>query len=548
MKKDVKWILLIFFVTVIILFPLFYNDRLYGHDTIFHSGNIIYLSKTISMANLLGDRIIKLNTNPFGYGTWLFYPKLPHLLGAYVYLVVKNVYLSMNIIYFVTTFLSGFIMFYLSLKMFHNKRVAFLSSVIYLTYSYHICEIYIRDAYAENFMFMVIPLVFLGLYELKDNNINNFYIFFILGYVIGMYSHLISMLFCTIFVILFLIYYRKVFFVREKIEKFVISTIIVTCVSFPYIISILEHKIFGDYVVFTDDFFSKYYTKNHIVPIYRFIENSKTAIPNYIFVYINYTVIILIVVTTLFYFFKKNRKKYLDERKLFVFSFLILISFISSVWLWEHLPDMFSSIQFPWRLVTFFSVVISLYAPLIFLFDFKYLKLLYVITVLFVLIEGVNNIYYYGKEEYSSKEIVDSLSVMGWQMEYIPVSTRLYYHFDILSFESDDFKSINLNDDFKVEVIDEHFPSLKFKIDGLEKQVKIMIPRVYYLGYELVDEKDNRYSLYEASNGLLESTINRDGIYTLYYRGTIWDIISRVIRKITLVIVILVGGFRLWRM
>ena len=98
MKKDVKWILLIFFVTVIILFPLFYNDRLYGHDTIFHSGNIIYLSKTISMANLLVDRIIKLNTNPFGYGTWLFYPKLPHLLGAYVYLVVKNVYLSMNII------------------------------------------------------------------------------------------------------------------------------------------------------------------------------------------------------------------------------------------------------------------------------------------------------------------------------------------------------------------------------------------------------------------------------------------------------------------
>ena len=202
-KKNLKWLLLILIVTIIMLCQLFYRTRLYGHDTLFHVGNIMVLSKTISFRNIFGSNIVKLDSNIFGYGTWLFYPKLSHLLGSYFYLICNNAYLSMNIVYFIVTFLSGVVVFYLAYRIFKCYKVSFLSSVIYLTFSYHLCEIYTRDAFAENFMFLVIPLIFLGLWELKEDNYSKFYIFFISGYVLGMYSHLVSMVFCTIFVILF---------------------------------------------------------------------------------------------------------------------------------------------------------------------------------------------------------------------------------------------------------------------------------------------------------------------------------------------------------
>ena len=54
-----KWIILIFVVTLILLFRLFHNTRLFGHDTLFHTNNIIALSKTLSIHNIFGNQIIR---------------------------------------------------------------------------------------------------------------------------------------------------------------------------------------------------------------------------------------------------------------------------------------------------------------------------------------------------------------------------------------------------------------------------------------------------------------------------------------------------------
>ena len=100
-KRDILWLILIFVVTCILLYSLFFNPRLAGHDTLGHTSDIIYFSKTINLRHIFGVNIVELPFHKFGYGMWLFYPKLPHLLGSYLYLITDNVYLSMNIIYFV---------------------------------------------------------------------------------------------------------------------------------------------------------------------------------------------------------------------------------------------------------------------------------------------------------------------------------------------------------------------------------------------------------------------------------------------------------------
>ena len=199
LKRNAIYIIIIILVTTLVFSKFFLNVRYFGHDTIFHVTNIIKLSESISFDNIFGSNIITYEFNKFGYGVWLFYPRMPHLIAAYIYLFLKDIYLSMKIVYFITTVLSGIFTFFLSKKIFNDRKIALLSSVIYVTIPYHICEIYIRDAFAENFMFLVLPMIFLGLYNLKNDEYIKFYIFFILGYIMGINSHLGSMFFYTLF-------------------------------------------------------------------------------------------------------------------------------------------------------------------------------------------------------------------------------------------------------------------------------------------------------------------------------------------------------------
>ena len=555
-RKDSKWIILIFLVTLVLLYKLFYNVRLYGHDTIFHTGSIIYLAKTISINNVFGDSIISNNVFKFGYGTWLFYPKLPHLLAAYFYLITNNVYLSMNIIYFVVTFLSGVSMFYLAKKMFNNKKVAFLATVIYLSYSYHICDIYIRDALAENFMFLVIPLVFWGLFELKDNNYKKFYVLFIFGYLIGMYSHLISMVFCTIFVFLFLLHYKEYFFKLKNIKALIVSGVIVTCLTLPFLTTVIEHRLLGDYTVFSTNFSSKFKTIYNYLSFDKYFIASKDAIPTNILVYIDSVVLLLILLTTFKFFINYYRKKYVMERKLLFFSFLICVAFVNSGWLWDHLPKAFSTIQFPWRIMTFFSATISLYSSLFFVHGFRFINKyiinsFYVVIIIFIICAGVNSIYYYGSEEYSYNYIITSKGFMGWQREYLPYVTNyklyLYDHFYLDFGDVLEYKVSIMNGTGSVKIIKDNFPTMKFKVNNISDNVDVILPRIYYLGYKLYDEKNNEYLLNQSDNGLIKVNLKDNGIYTLKYCGTLYEKIAKFISLATIIFIFCYGGSYLWK-
>ena len=568
MKKSIKWIILIFLITFLLLFSRSFSPYYFGHDTLFHGGNIIYLSKTISLTKIFGDNIIDTSFCEYGYGTWLFYPKIPHLFAAYLYKIFKNIYVSMKLVYLITTTTSGIAMFLLSNKIFKNKKIAFLSSVIYLTYSYHLCEIYVRDAFAENFMFTIIPLIFLGLFELKDKNYKKFYIYFMIGYIVGIYSHLISMIFCTIFVALFILFYRKIFFKKDKLKALLISTIIVTCIVLPFLTTILEHKLLGNYIVFTDTFSNVYSTTMNRLKIEYYFNHNKEAITNNILVYINYTVIILLIVTTIIYAQKKNKEEFKDERKLLFFGLLICISFINSKWIWSNIPSFLSTIQFPWRLMTFFCAIISLYAPLCFL-KFKWKlekKVLYIIVISINILEGFHNVCFYGQEEFSTNRLLNDYGVMGWQYEYLPkkifdYNANIDYYEEnffslptIIKTKNEDANLKILKKTNKKEIIEiqRKKTTKNINISELNKinrgsiivsnhnnKMYVELPKIYYLGYKLTNKDNDNIKLYETERGMLGATLTKEGIYEISYTGTIYDQISNLIRKLCIIIIII---------
>ena len=167
------------------------------------------------------------------------------------------------------------------------------------------------------------------------------------------------------------------------------------------------------------------------------------------------------------------------------------------------------------------------------------------IIILLTTIDGVNNIFYYGKKQYNKKEILESQAIMGWQKEYLPETstnykietsdkTHLMKRNDIQMLDYP-YKII-ANNNISIKVLKDTNKYYKFKIKNLKKDTNIIIPRTYYLGYQLT-HSNKKYQLKESKNGKLETKIDKNGIYTLKYTGTIYDQISRIIRIITIIII-----------
>lgn len=535
--KKYDYVIVIFIVSCLLLSTLFIHDRFWGHDTVFHAENIIELSKTIELNNIFGTDILKMPANRFGYGTYLFYPKLPHLLSAYLYKIFKNVYLSMNIIYFIVMFLSGIVMFLLSNKIFNNKKIALISSIIYLTIPYHITEMYIRDAYAENFMFLANPLIFLGLYHLKDNNKNKFYLFFILGYVIGLYSHLVSMLFTTIFVFIFLLYFHKDYLKKDKIKALFISTIIVTALVSPFLVKVIEYKALNIHGVFLDSSFTnRNFLINRTLTLKSLFikENIDDVCFNF-----NTITIIMTILTLLLCFSKKV--KYQKNISILILLSILTIILLTSKTLWKYMPSIFLMLQFSWRLLVFLGMLVSLYAPLCitYLDNTKISKkveyILYLLIIIILIYSGFNSINYYSNFKYSESLVIQNVLALGFQKEYLPYNPKE----DLYSYNYNrDEKIYSSNKKVKIKITENNFPSMKFEVSNLDKKIKIELPRTYYLGYHLRDNKGREISLYCGNNGLLKAKIKRNGSYTLVHTSTLVEKISNIVATLTIIMLI----------
>ena len=201
--------------------------------------------------------------------------------------------------------------------------------------------------------------------------------------------------------------------------------------------------------------------------------------------------------------------------------------------------------------MVFFSLFISLYASLFFLNCYnKKNKILYIIFCLFILLEGINNIYYYGKKFYSYDDIINSYVFMGWQSEYLPVNTNYYLYLkDRFGLDVDNLEyKFNINKgNASINIINDNGKYLKFRVSNVLDNVSIVIPRVYYLGYYLYDDKGNNYKLYQSEYGMIKANIKNNGIYNLTYKSTLFDRITCYIRLFTFLFITGYGGIYLWK-
>ena len=98
--------------------------------------------------------------------------------------------------------------------------------------------------------FIFIPLIFLGLYELFWGDEKKFLPLFTIGYIGMINSHLVLSVYLTITIIIIFLCFLEEILKKEKIKKLLLASIVILLISSPYLVPLLEHKMFGNYVVF----------------------------------------------------------------------------------------------------------------------------------------------------------------------------------------------------------------------------------------------------------------------------------------------------------
>ena len=172
-----KYIIIILIFSLFLFSPLLFN-YIYGDDSTFHAANILIRGSSIFS---IFSKIVPEIGNNLGYGIGIFYPVLPHALGGLILNIISifglGEYAALKIVKFLVIFLSGITMYLLASKLFKNKNYGLMSSIFYISSSYFFVDMYSRDALNESFVFIFMPLIFLGIYYLfNEHDKTKFYL------------------------------------------------------------------------------------------------------------------------------------------------------------------------------------------------------------------------------------------------------------------------------------------------------------------------------------------------------------------------------------
>ena len=530
MKKIIKKIssidkeyFILFFVNLFLFVPLISKRFAYGHDTMYHIAQIDSLTKAFTSFNF--TKISSAIANGLGYGSSIFYPKLPHYICTLLNILTGklNVIYSINLYFIIISFITGIMMYKLIKLITDNKYASLLGSIFYITMPYYISEIYVRCAINEFLILLFIPMIFIGIINLLKDNKKKFYIYFTIGYIGFINSHLVLCVYFTIFLLVFLLINIKK--VLKYIKPLIISSIIILIMSLPNIVLLLEHKLTDLYVVFDSELMglTTKEVQRHGIELVELLFPMRTTV----YYFINFIVLIFLVLG-IYYITRKDRK---NKVLLGIILFTVIsILFSLKVFPYNLLPKLLLSIQFPFRnnCFTIFGIsIISSYGILLFK-NKNYI--IYPVVVICLIIAC----FYINKSDFKDISIEESnydiYAGIGWNREYLTKNA-----FNNMEYFLNRDNSIKGD----VEELNSTYPSLKFKTDT---STVVEIPRLYYLGYKVREKVNSKYITLDYkcnNNGFIEIDVPYKGIVEVDWIGTPLYNLFRLIR----ILFIIISGF-----
>lgn len=534
-RKYIPYVIL-FVVMFIVGFPLLRTRMLEGHDGVFQ----LFRNYTTKVAIADGQFIPMVNPNMmggFGYASNLFYGILSTYIITFFSFFTPTIGLAINLFILLILFLSGLFMYFFVYDFSKKKDISLLSAIFYMTAPYLLYDIYVRMALGEIASFVFVPLLFHGLYSIINSDKKKWYLLTI-GTSGLLLSHSISTFMCAIFATFYIVLNIKKVLEKEIILKITIAILFALLISLPTVLPLLEAKLSSDYMVFDSVYMKTNGAKMESHAIHLF--ESSFKMPT-IIVQIYIVFIIGIVL-----FFIKKKKISWDIRCYFIL-FIISVFLTLDIIPWSFFPNLFSTLQFPWRFLQLSSFFFAL--TLAFLLQEiqwkgKSLRLVIVACCLLSAIPflklgisnpGIDNHLVYSNKLKKRENIVRSTGTAS--AEYLPRNAIYNYHY----LKNHSMLPTLLKGNGKIEQVKKVGTHLTFELE-LQNSSLIELPFIYYPGY-VVKANGKDISTLETKNGLVGISLKKGKYHvTNYYRGSnvmIFAYITSLISCFVFIILIL---------
>lgn len=507
-RKLIDYLILILVASVIAIPMINKNLDIYADEGIQHVSRAYGEYLSFKEGNLF-QNVIASFANNFGYSWNLFYGPL----STYGIIILKLVFGSFTISYKIFTYicliLSGIFMHKFVYKLTKNNNIAVLAGAIYLTFPYHITDLYIRNALGEYVSFIFIPMVFLGLYNLFNTVENHYYLSF--GAIGLILTHNISTLITAFFATIYIIINIKRLKETYVIKGLAINVVFIVSVTSFFWVPMLEAKGISNYQVYEKNVISTIEdTSNHALTIKSVFATGRDE--TYVYELGLHVIIMLVFSLMTANKLKENRKEY----------FFCLISGFFCLWMstkyfpWKYMPECMSIIQFPWRMLQiagfFFSFVCSInMATVIKKYNYKDAITIIIICLIYLIslksyvpyVEKIDKIENWKLGFMSGKE---EETIAGTaKAEYLPVNA--YNNRFYIATREDNIYVL----DGRAIITDEekNGTKMKAKIKTIDDDTTFELPYIYYPGYE-VRTDGIIIDTFETLNGFIGIIINSD--------------------------------------
>lgn len=540
---------LIAVVSILLASPLFVSGLFHAHDIGYHMYKLVGLMDAIHNKEFIPLIAPKLANN-FGYSWNIFYAPLSAYIPAFFKIFILSYTSSLKLFIFFTIIVSGITMYRFVLDFSGSTNVAVLSSIIYITAPYRLVDIYVRGDMGEILPFVFLPILFQGLHNLfNDDKKKSHYI--TIGFAGILLSHNISAFLTTIVMFIYiLINYRKL---RDfqVIKILVINGLLTLCISAFFIVPLLEHKLLGDYAVFLPNkmgsiehmYQSSVYIHQLLFGTFQqgysyYLSKVSGEMPYTLGLQLS----IPLLLTPLVY------RKIKEENENYIVLFILgLISVIATtnIFPWIIAPQVFSFVQFPWRILMFSVFFLSISSAKVICLLYEQIEIKHIIAIIVIifvyispLISMTLNDPNYTDNNFVNGDVIKDNSAVSEGcagFEYMPV--KAFKNVTYVANRKDNI--ILLYGETKISNEQKHGTNMTFNVESLSDS-RVELPYLYYLGWKATLKSGNevkKLDIIESDKGFvcIKLMNNEKGLVEISYEGTTYTKISYIISIITII-------------
>ena len=558
-KDKVIHYIIIIAASLIAAIPLI-NLRIYGTDD-----GYVHMLRIFGMEQILKEQnfppfIYSKFANGFGYAINLFYSPIVTYGPLFFRIFGLHYYTCLKLFAYSTILISCFTMYNFLYEVSKKREIATLGAVIYAFIPYRLETIFNRFAIGEFTAYIFFPMLFHGLFNLlKGDGKKHYYIAIAaIGLIL---THTISTEYSAIFVIpAILLVFDKVIIhtsigfkqLKNKgvIRKIAINVIFILAITAFFTVPLMEHKILGNYVIFNS-------TSMKSLPID--VQNSTIKISqlfkdigevNGVSFKIGIPLIILTLLGIVSY--KKVDKNIRSEYITFTAIAMISLAMVTKLFPWIIMPKTLTTLQFAWRMLAFFEFALSIICAINLYYFVEMIakdkenlyNVLFAISIALIIVSMVKIDYNYSyedeknltDEEYEA-QIAEKTSIWSINRDYLPkkVDTKALGK-SYLDYRENKVYVLDGN----ATIINEKKKDLQleFDIENYKANTILELPYIYYLGYTVTTEQNEKIQMFESDNGMLAIKLDENiesAHITVKYTGTTIEKVSYLISAISII-------------